>query len=74
MNDAIDKVKDAKRKCKEKLKLKCSNCYALKCKQATENCKGFLNKAGKWIGGVINKAGNSEKACNLKYYASVLTL
>ena len=57
LNDAIEKVKGAKRKCKETLQLKCKNCYSLKCKEAEENCKGFLDKAGKWIGGVINAAG-----------------
>eukprot|EP00795_Rhopilema_esculentum_P012584 gene12584-3284_t len=41
----------------EVMQLKCQNCYSLKCKQAEDNCKGFLDKAGKWIGGVINAAG-----------------
>lgn len=64
MRDAIDHVKEAKQRCKEKLRIKCSNCYNLKCKQATDNCKGFLDKAGKWIGGVINKAG--KFLCKIK--------
>ena len=57
LNQKIADVKRAKADCIEKLKLKCSNCYALKCKEAENNCKGFLDKAGKWIGGAINAAG-----------------
>lgn len=38
--------------------LKCDNCRKLKCAQAVVNCKGFLDKAGKWIGGVVDMAGN----------------
>jgi len=53
---AIAKVKKAKADCKEKLKLKCSNCYSLKCKQAEKNCKGFLDAAGKWIAGAVKKS------------------
>ena len=67
LNDAIDDVKAAKQKCKEQLKIKCSNCYSLKCKQATEDCKGFMNKAKKWIGGAINSAGKElqEVICDV---------
>ena len=57
LRSKVEDVKAAKRRCKEKMQLKCSNCYSLKCKQAEQNCKGFLDKAGKWIGGVINAAG-----------------
>ncbi len=59
LNDAIEDVKRAKNKCKEKLQLKCKNCYSLKCAQAEKNCKGFLNDAKKWIGGAINAAGKT---------------
>ncbi|XP_066934153.1 uncharacterized protein [Clytia hemisphaerica] len=61
LRNAVDHVQQKKRECKEKLKIKCSNCYKLKCKQAEQNCKGFLDKAGKWIGGVINAAGRWVK-------------
>lgn len=57
LRSKVDDVKAAKRRCKEKMQLKCSNCYSLKCKQAEDNCKGFLDKAGKWIGGVVNAVG-----------------
>ena len=57
LRSKVEDVKAAKRRCKEKMQLKCSNCYSLKCKQAEENCKGFLDKAGKWIGGVVNAVG-----------------
>ena len=40
------------------MSLKCDRCKDLKCKQAERNCKGFLDKVGKWIGGVVNAAGN----------------
>ncbi len=39
--------------------LKCDNCKKLKCAQAERNCKGFLDAAGKWIGGVVNAAGKA---------------
>ena len=57
LRSKVEDVKAAKRRCKEIMQLKCSNCYSLKCKEAENNCKGFLDKAGKWIGGVINAAG-----------------
>ena len=57
LNEKIEDVKRAKRRCKEIMQLKCSKCYGLKCKQAEDNCKGLLDKAGKWIGGVINSVG-----------------
>ncbi|XP_047124114.1 uncharacterized protein LOC101237974 isoform X1 [Hydra vulgaris] len=54
---AVEDVKAAKIKCKEKLKIDCANCYALKCREAQNNCKNFLDSAGKWIGGQFNKFG-----------------
>lgn len=57
LNEKVNDVKRAKQRCKEVMQLKCKNCYALKCKEAEQNCKGFLDKAGKWIGGAINTAG-----------------
>ena len=58
LRNAIDHVQQKKRECKEKLKLKCSNCYNLKCKKAQDDCKGFLNSAGKWIGNTAKKVWN----------------
>ena len=46
--------------------LKCDNCKKLKCAQAERNCKGFLDAAGKWIGGVVNAAGKSNLVCPIK--------
>lgn len=56
--DARSAVIKAKEDCKRKMVLKCDNCRKLKCAQAVVNCKGFLDKAGKWIGGVVDMAGN----------------
>ena len=47
LRSAIDHVQQKKRECKEKMKLKCSNCYNLKCKQAKAGCKGFFKKLAK---------------------------
>lgn len=41
------------------MSLKCDRCKDLKCRQAERNCKGFLDAAGKWIGGVVNAAGRA---------------
>ena len=49
LNEAIDEVKAAKRKCKEKLKLKCSKCKSLKCQQAANDCLEWMDDAGKWM-------------------------
>ena len=55
--DARKSVVEKKEECKRKMSLKCDNCKSLKCKQAEKNCKGFLDEAGKWIGGVVDAAG-----------------
>lgn len=47
--DARQSVINAKQDCIRKMSLKCDNCKNLKCKEAEENCKGFLDAAGKWI-------------------------
>ena len=57
LSDARNDVVAKKEKCKRDLQLKCDNCKKLKCREAENNCKGFLDKAGKWIGGVVDKAG-----------------
>ena len=49
LSDAREAVVRAKEDCKRKMQLKCDNCKSLKCKQAENNCKGFLDAAGKWI-------------------------
>ena len=57
--EAREAVIREKENCKRKMALKCDNCKKLKCAQAERNCKGFLDKAGKWIGGVVNSVGKS---------------
>ena len=59
LSDARNKVIQEKENCKRKMALKCDNCKKLKCAQAERNCKGWLDAAGKWIGGVVNAAGES---------------
>lgn len=61
LSDARRKVIGAKEDCKRKMSLKCDKCKNLKCQQATRNCKGALDKFGKWIGGVVNAAGRHSK-------------
>lgn len=55
--DARAAVIKEKENCKRQMVLKCDNCKKLKCAQALQNCGGFLDKAGKWIGGVVDIAG-----------------
>ena len=59
LRDARNHVIEKKAECKRKMSLKCDRCKNLKCKQAERNCKGFLDAAGKWIGGVVNAAGEA---------------
>ncbi|CAB3978528.1 sushi, von Willebrand factor type A, EGF and pentraxin domain-containing 1-like [Paramuricea clavata] len=61
LRGAQDHVKRKKEECKRKMSLKCDRCRDLKCKKAENDCKGFLDKAGKWIGGAINAVGNWVK-------------
>ncbi|KAJ7381185.1 hypothetical protein OS493_004785 [Desmophyllum pertusum] len=61
LQDAQNAVLEKKAECKRKMSLKCDNCKNLKCKQAKDNCKGFLDAAGKWIGGVVDAAGKWVK-------------
>ncbi|KAK3701098.1 hypothetical protein QZH41_015878, partial [Actinostola sp. cb2023] len=57
LGNARRTVIEKKAECKRKMSLKCDKCKDLKCKQAETNCKGALDKFGKWIGGVVNAAG-----------------
>lgn len=57
LRGAQDDVRRKKEECKRKMSLKCDRCRDLKCKKAQNDCKGFLDKAGKWIGGAINAVG-----------------
>ena len=59
LQDARNAVVEKKAECKRKMSLKCDRCKDLKCRQAERNCKGFLDAAGKWIGGVVNAAGRA---------------
>ena len=58
--DARARVVREKENCRRKLTLECDNCKRLKCAKAKKDCKGALDKDGKWIGGVVNKAGKIE--------------
>ncbi|XP_068704567.1 uncharacterized protein [Montipora foliosa] len=59
---ARQSVINAKEDCKRKMSLKCDNCKSLKCKEAENNCKGFLDAAGKWISkNVLSEVGKSVK-------------
>ena len=57
--EAREAVIREKENCKRKMALKCDNCKKLKCAQAERDCKGFLDSAGKWIGGAVNSAGKT---------------
>ena len=57
LQDARNDVVAKKAQCKRELQLKCDKCKELKCKQAEKDCKGFLDKAGKWIGGAVDDTG-----------------
>jgi len=60
LSSARQSVIQKKEECKQKMSLKCDRCKDMKCKEATRNCKGALDKFGKWIGGVVNAAGKSD--------------
>ena len=74
--EAREAVIREKENCKRKMTLKCDNCKKLKCAQAERNCKGFLDAAGKWIGGVVNAAGESKLICVIiiVFFVSLLTV
>ena len=57
LRGAREDVIRKKEECKRKMSLKCDRCRDLKCKKAKDDCNGFLDKAGKWIGGAINTVG-----------------
>ena len=75
LSDARKDVLEKKAECKRKMSLKCDNCKNLKCKQAEDNCKEFLDAAGKWIGGVVDATGkklrNIMKVCFACYQSIV---
>ena len=58
LRDAQKAVTEKKEECKRKLELKCDNCKDLKCKQAEDDCKGFMDAAGKWIGKALSKVSD----------------
>lgn len=60
LQDARNDVIAEKEECKRRMSLKCDKCKQLKCRQAERDCKGFLDAAGKWIGGVVDAAGILE--------------
>ena len=61
LQDAQRDVIEKKEECKKKLELKCDNCKSLKCKQAEDDCKGFMDAAGKWIGKALSSVSDSPK-------------
>ncbi|XP_020601762.1 uncharacterized protein LOC110040832 [Orbicella faveolata] len=61
LQDAQKAVTEKKEECKRKLELKCDNCKSLKCKQAQDDCKGFMDAAGKWIGKALSSVGKAFK-------------
>ena len=65
LQDAQQKVLEEKENCKRKMSLKCDNCKSLKCKKAKEDCEGFVDDAGKWIGKSL--APVSDSSCFLYY-------
>jgi len=58
LQDAQKAVTEKKEECKRKLELKCDNCKSLKCKQAQDDCKGFMDAAGKWIGKALSSVSD----------------
>ena len=58
LQDAQKAVTEKKEECKRKLELKCDNCKSLKCKQAEDDCKGFMDAAGKWIGKALSSVSD----------------
>ena len=60
LQDAQQKVLEEKENCKRTMSLKCDNCKSLKCKKAQDDCKGFLDAAGKWIGKALSSVSDSS--------------
>ena len=68
-------MENEKDNCGRKMQLKCDNCRTLKCKEAESGCKGFLDKAGKWIGDKINDVGKCDVTVVMSwdiYYGEIL--
>ena len=61
LQDAQRAVTEKKEECKRKLEIDCDNCKSLKCKQAEEGCKDFLDDAGKWIGDTATAVSDCPK-------------
>ncbi|KAL9979348.1 hypothetical protein ACROYT_G016999 [Oculina patagonica] len=61
LQDAQQAVLQEKENCKRTMSLKCDNCKNLKCKKAEDDCKGFLDAAGKWIGKALSSVGKAIK-------------
>lgn len=61
LQDAQRAVIEKKEECIKKLELGCDNCKSLKCKQAEDDCKGFMDAAGKWIGKALAPVSECPK-------------
>jgi len=59
LQDAQKEVTEKKEECIRKTQLKCDNCKSLKCKQAEDDCKGFMDAAGKWIGKALSSVSGA---------------
>ena len=61
LQDAQRAVIEKKEECIKKLELGCDSCKSLKCKQAEDDCKGFMDAAGKWIGKALAPVSDCPK-------------
>ena len=61
LQDAQQAVLEEKENCKRKMELKCDNCKNLKCKKAEDDCKGFMDAAGKWIGKALSSVSDISR-------------
>lgn len=61
LQDAQQAVLEEKENCKRAMSLKCDNCKNLKCKKAEDDCKGFMDAAGKWIGKALSSVSDISR-------------
>ena len=61
LQDAQKAVTEKKEECIRKLELKCDECKSLKCKQAEDDCKDFMNAAGKWTSKALASVSDCSK-------------
>ena len=61
LQEAQQDVLEEKENCKRKMELDCDSCMALKCQQAEDDCKGFMDEAGKWIGKALSSVSDVSR-------------